>query len=48
MHDAASRRKVITRIAKVPSGAIFLLLLIFPAYSAAAADAPIPLRYAQA
>ncbi|HKA33699.1 MAG TPA: ABC transporter substrate-binding protein [Candidatus Binatia bacterium] len=48
MHHAAGGRKVVTRIAKPPSGAVFLLTLIFPALSAAAADAPIPLRYAQA
>ena len=48
MHHAAGRRKVITRIAKLPSGTVFLLTLIFPALSAAAADGVIPLRYAQA
>ncbi len=48
MHHAAGGRKVVTRIAKLPSGAIFLLTLIFSASSAAAADRAIPLRYAQA
>ncbi|HEY6199749.1 MAG TPA: ABC transporter substrate-binding protein [Candidatus Binatia bacterium] len=47
MHYAASRRKVITRIAKLSSGAGFLFTLIFPALSAVA-DGAVPLRYAQA
>ncbi|HEY1373295.1 MAG TPA: ABC transporter substrate-binding protein [Candidatus Binatia bacterium] len=48
MHDAASRRKITTPVAKLPSGAVFLLFIIFAAFEAAAADQTIPLRYAQA